>query len=180
MFLRSVAWTTILFASIVVQCGVAHAATSAMLIDQRGHRFTLTSLRGTPIALTFVSTHCRDACPLINAEIAQAAQRVRESFRSIRFLTLSLDPERDTQSDMVHLARQFSADPRIWIVASGNAAYIHSVMKRLAVQITRGADGYADAHTTFIYMLDAKGKLAATLLPSSDLASQLEEKVVDP
>lgn len=180
MFLRSVAWTTILFASIVVQCGVAHAATSDTLIDQRGHRFTLTSLHGTPVALTFVSTHCHDACPLINAEIARAAQRVRERFRSIRFLTLSLDPERDSQSDMVHLARQFSADPRVWIVASGDSAYIRSVMKRFAVQTTRGADGYADAHTTFVYMLDAQGKLATTLLPSSDLATQLEEKVVNP
>ena len=118
MLLRSVAWTTILFASIVVQCAVALASGSDALIDQRGHRFTLASLRGTPIALTFVSAHCHDTCPLVNADVAQAAIKARANFRAIRFLTLSLDPERDSPTDMRHIAEQFSADPRVWIVAS--------------------------------------------------------------
>jgi protein SCO1/2 len=177
MFLRSVAWTAILLASIVVQCGVTRANQSHVLIDQRGHRFTLEALRGTPIALTFVSAHCHDACPLINAQIAQAAAAARAHLRAIRFLTLSLDPERDTRVDMMHLAREFSADPRVWIVASGERDYIRSLLKRFAVQTTRGPDGYADAHSTFVYLLDARGSVTATILPSSTFTVQLDDKV---
>ena len=180
MSLRSVAWTTILFASIVVQCGVAPASPSHVLIDQRGHRFTLESLRGTPVALTFVSAHCHDACPLINADIAQSAMNARVHLRAIRFLTLTLDPQRDSPTDMRHLADEFSADPRMWIVASGERAYIRSLMKRYAVQTTRGANGYADAHTTYVYLLDARGNAIATMLPSSNLSAQIDDKVVNP
>ena len=51
------------------------------LVDQTGHAFTLGSLRGSPVALTFVSAHCTDACPLINAQFARACLSARRCTR---------------------------------------------------------------------------------------------------
>ena len=174
MFLRNVAWTTILLASIVVHSG-ASAAPSPTVIDQRGRALTLESLRGAPVVVTFISAHCSDACPIITAQIAQVARSSAGS--STHYLTITLDPERDTRADMRRLARTFDANPAQWTFASGNTASIHALMKRFGVVTQRGPDGYNDAHTTFIYVLDRSGRLAATLLPSTNLLTTLASEV---
>lgn len=145
-------------------------ATALLLIDQRGHAFSLEALRGEPIVLTFVSAHCRDACPVINADFAQAAQLSQG--RAVHFVTITLDPERDTAVDMRRLARIFSANPAQWSFVSGSVSVVRAMMHRFGVVATSGDD-----HTTFVYVLNARGILAATILPSTNLASQIATQV---
>jgi protein SCO1/2 len=174
MLLRSVAWTAILLASIVVQCGVSATASKAV-VDQRGRDFTLQALRGAPTVVTFVSAHCTDACPLVNAQIAQAARASLPS--NTHYASITLDPERDTRADMANLANAFDANPSQWSFVSGTPAAIHALMKRFGVVAERGRSGYAKSHTTFIYVLDRQGRLAATILPSNHLQSILATEV---
>jgi protein SCO1 len=138
---------------------------SVELVDQLGRHFTLDDLRGRPLIVTFISAHCDGVCPLIEAQVAAAAQRQRHEHGNLRFLTISLDPERDTHADMVHIARSFDADPTYWLIADGAPAAVHQVMQAFGVEISRGRNGYADAHTTFITVLDSSGRVAGTMLP---------------
>jgi protein SCO1/2 len=147
------------------------------LVDQTGHRFSLESLRGRPVAITFVSAHCTDACPLINAQFAAAAVTIAHRRLDARLLTITLDPEHDTAADMRAIARGFSADPHRWLVASGTPANVGNVMKRFHVIATTGKDGYREAHTTFVYVLDARGNLVKTMLASTGLAGDVVEAV---
>lgn len=147
------------------------------LVDQTGHDFTLTSLRGTPLAVTFVSAHCTDACPLINAQFSLAAAALDKAHLNMRLVTITLDPERDSISDMRKLARSFSANPRRWIVAGGDRADVHAVMNEFGVIAERGADGFADMHSTIVYLIDAKGVVRKNILPSNDFSSQLVDEV---
>ena len=174
MFLRSVAWTTILLASIVVHSGV-NAAPSSAVVDQRGRAITLEALRGAPVVVTFISAHCSDACPIINAEIALAAHASFAS--STHYLSITLDPERDKRADMQRLARVFEANPAQWTFASGDLGAIHALMKRFGIVAVRGRDGYAEAHTTLVYILDRNGRLVATLLPSTNLPPSIASEV---
>lgn len=174
MFLRGVAWTTIFLASIVVQSGVS-AAQSGAVVDQRGRAITLEALRGAPVVVTFISAHCGDACPIINAQIAQAARASQAS--ATHYLSITLDPERDTRADMQRLARVFDANPAQWSFATGSLASIHALMKRFGVVTGRGADGFNEAHTAFVYVLDRNGRLAAKLLPSPHLPSTIASEV---
>jgi protein SCO1/2 len=125
--------------------------------------------------VTFISAHCSDACPIINAQIAMSAHASQAT--STHYLSITLDPERDTRSDMQRLARTFDANPAQWSFASGNAASIHALMKHFGVVAERGPDGYADAHTTLVYVLDRSGRLAASLLPSTNLPSSIASEV---
>ncbi|HZT12536.1 MAG TPA: SCO family protein [Candidatus Baltobacteraceae bacterium] len=144
-----------------------------VLVDQTGHRFTLAALRGTPVALTFVSAHCSDACPLINAQFSAAAGSLERRHVRLRLLTITLDPERDSAADMRRLAKTFSANPRRWIVAGGSVADVHAVMHAFGVVAQRGADGYADFHSTVVYLIDAHGAFRKIMLPSTNLPEQL-------
>lgn len=155
----------------------AAAAASPQLVDQAGHRFTFQSLGHVPLVVTFVAAHCTDACPLVNAQFARAAQRLESEHRNVKLLTITLDPENDPPRVMRLLAQTFSADPRTWIVASGNIPDVHRVMRAFGVVAQRGRKGFADVHTTFVYFIDARGALRKTMLASSDLSGQLVGEV---
>ncbi|HLY04017.1 MAG TPA: SCO family protein [Candidatus Cybelea sp.] len=137
------------------------------LIDQTGRRFTLSSLRGEPLIVTFVSAHCTDACPLINAQFALAAQRIEHEHLPARLLTITLDPEHDSPQTMRELARRFAADPRHWLVAGGSRSDVHAMMRAFGVISIEGKHDSDDRHTTFVYALDPNGDLAQTLLAST-------------
>ncbi|HEY8296886.1 MAG TPA: SCO family protein [Candidatus Baltobacteraceae bacterium] len=149
------------------------AAQAPHLQDQTGHRFTLASLRGTPLVLTFVAAHCTDACPLVNAQFAMAQRQIQDAHLRVRLLTVTLDPEHDSAATMRHLANVFSANPHNWLLASGNVADVHAIMTQFKVIAERGERGYADVHTTFVYFIDTHGRLRKTIIASTDLGTML-------
>ncbi|HLI95770.1 MAG TPA: SCO family protein [Candidatus Baltobacteraceae bacterium] len=153
----------------------ASAARLPQLIDQNGHPFTFASLRGTPLIVTFIAAHCTDACPLINAQFAQASQQLAKAHVHVRLLTITLDPEHDSLRDMREIARRFGADPHMWILADGSRSDVHAIMNAFGVTAERGRKGYADVHTTFVYLVDARGNLRKTILASTALSDQIVE-----
>ncbi len=86
-------------------------------------------------------------------------------------MTVTLDPEHDTLPDMRRMAQQFRAGPQIWHFVGGNGRDIHALMRRYGVVAVRGNRGYADQHTTFVYLLDRRGNLRKTTLASTDLTA---------
>lgn len=147
------------------------------LVDQRGRAFTLASLRGEPLYVTFVAAHCTDACPLINAQFADAARRIARARLTARLLTITLDPEHDSPATMRALADRFDADPAHWLLASGTIANVHAVMRHFGVFSVEGRRGYHDEHTTFVYAFDANGNPASTMLASSALSDEIFDAV---
>jgi protein SCO1/2 len=166
-----------LLAALIALDFPAQASTQPQLVDQTGHRFTFASLRGTPLVITFVAAHCTDACPLINAEFSQAAQRFASEHMKVKLLTITLDPEHDPPSVMRDLAMRFSANAKQWLLASGSVSDVHRVMSAFGVVAQRGRDGYADMHTTFVYYIDRKGNLLKTELASTALSTQILDNV---
>lgn len=146
------------------------------LVDQTGRHFTLASLRGAPVVVTFIAAHCTDACPLIDAQFAQAAVRLRHDRVHVRLLTVTLDPEHDSQRDLRVLAQRFHANPNTWLIAGGSSADVHRVMSAFGAIAQQGRRGYADVHSTFVYFLDAAGRLRDTTLASNVLAAQIEQE----
>jgi protein SCO1/2 len=143
------------------------------LVDQNGRSFTLASLHGEPAIVTFVSAHCTDACPLINAQFAAAARVLKRRGSPAHLVTITLDPEHDPPSLMRAMARQFGADARTWLVASGTPPNVNAVAREFGVVAIAGKSGYREEHTTFVYELDASGTLVKTTMASSDLADTM-------
>ena len=149
------------------------------LVDQHGRAFTLGSLVGKPVAVTFVGAHCTDACPLINAQFSDAASKIAHGHINGRLLTITLDPEHDSPAAMREIARRFGADPRYWILAGGPVRDVHAIMKEFGVIAVQGRDGYRDEHTTFVSVLDARGRLSQTMLASSALSDAIVDALKD-
>jgi cytochrome oxidase Cu insertion factor (SCO1/SenC/PrrC family) len=149
------------------------------LVDQLGRSFELASLRGTPFAVTFVSAHCNDACPLINAQFAEASRRIQAEKLAARLLTITLDPEHDSPRTMRDLARRFDANPRYWLVAGGSTPAVHAIMRAFGAISIEGRRGYHDRHTTFVYLLNSQGRLTQTMLASSVLSDAVVDALRD-
>jgi len=158
----------------------AHRAITARqphLIDQNGHLFTLASLRGQPVVVTFISAHCTDACPLINAQFSDAARRIESQRLKAKLVTITLDPQNDSPRTMRDLATRFEANPKYWLLAGGSVRDVESVMREFGVVSQRGRHGYRDEHTTFVYFVDRQGKLDQTMLASSNLSDSIAESI---
>ncbi len=152
-------------------------ASSIHLVDQSGRHFTLASLRGEPVVVTFVAAHCTDACPLIDAQVARASREAARERLRIRFLTITLDPEHDPPSVMRALAKTFDADEHHWLVATGSVPAVHRIMRAFGVVAQRGRRGYADVHTTFVYLLDRDGAIRKILLASAGSGQYLMTEI---
>ncbi|MEO6912904.1 MAG: SCO family protein, partial [Candidatus Baltobacteraceae bacterium] len=135
--------------------------------------FTLDRLHGEPVVLTFIATHCTDACPLINAQFAQVSRDLAIDHVRIHLLSITLDPENDPPSRMRAVAKQYDANAHYWQLATGSPSEVHRIMRSYNVLAQRDRRGYADIHTTYIYLLDKHGKLTKTILASTDFSADL-------
>ena len=147
------------------------------LIDQTGRTFTLQSLRGRPLIVTFVSAHCTDACPLVNAQFSQAAGQIARQKLAARLLTITLDPAHDPPSLMRAMAKRFDANPRYWLVAGGRPTDVDAILGAFGVVAKTGKSGYRETHTTFVYVFDSAGKLQKTMLASTGLTGDIVDAV---
>jgi protein SCO1/2 len=65
------------------------------LPDQDGRTLTMRSFRGSPVAVTFLYTHCEDSCPAEAQQIKGALDLIGHDVPAVAF---SVDPENDTEA----------------------------------------------------------------------------------
>ncbi len=142
------------------------------LVDQTGNRFSLSDLSGRPTFVTFVATRCTDTCPIANAEFSRFAAELDRTRTRVNLVTVTLDPDYDTPFVLAREARRYGADARVWRFAGGTPRDVRSLMRAFGVVTERDRHGVPDVHTTFVYVLDRSGRLAHTLLLSTDFARE--------
>ncbi|MCW2963107.1 MAG: hypothetical protein JWO17_359 [Actinomycetia bacterium] len=138
------------------------AAPAFVLRDQHGRRVTLASLRGRTIALTFMDSLCKQACPLEGRMLASAIEQVHASPRP-QLLVVSVNPAGDTPTSVAHAAQKWRLPAStIWLL--GTRAQLKRVWD--AYQITVDAVSGDVVHSTAVYLLDKRGyERAGFLMP---------------
>lgn len=85
------------------------------LTSQYGARMALGDFRGKVVAVTFIFTSCTDTCPLLTAKMAQAQDNLGADFGArIAFVSIAVDPERDTREVLKEYAQNFGTNPAGW------------------------------------------------------------------
>ena len=135
----------------------ARPAPALQLTDQDGRPFDLASLRGRPVLVYFGYTHCPDICPTTLADI-RAALRLVDVPVGVVFVTV--DPARDDAAAMKQYVDYYQSG---FIGLTGSEAEIADAAEAWGVSYRKlestPAAGYAMAHSTETYLLDAAGKL---------------------
>jgi protein SCO1 len=134
------------------------------LIDQDRRSVTLRDFRGKVVALTFIYTTCPDICPMLTANMAQVQQELGADFgRTVAFVSITVDPERDTPEVLKSYADGFGISTRGWAFLTGDPAVLKTVGQRYGIFATRGSDGEID-HTLLTSLIDRDGRLRVQYL----------------
>jgi protein SCO1 len=101
-------------------------------------------LKGKIVAIDLIYTHCRDACPLETARLAQVQKMLGDRVgKDIFFYSISIDPDHDTPAEMKAYAEKFHAGPG-WLFLSGKQQDIELIAKKLGLYSPNwGRDGHA-------------------------------------
>ncbi len=105
-----------------------------VLVTQGGKqvRFFSDVLRGKIVVISFVYTNCGDACPLITHKLVQTRAQIPQLFgSSVRFVSISIDPDNDSPEALRKFAAKFDADHPEWLFLTGTKARVDHVLKKL-------------------------------------------------
>jgi cytochrome oxidase Cu insertion factor (SCO1/SenC/PrrC family) len=122
--------------------------TDLEVIDQNGKRLRFYSevLKGRVVLVNFIFTNCPDACPLITQKLIQTRSLLVESIKDdVWFVSISIDPERDTPEAMKTFAERQGVDDDRWIWLTGSKQNLEYIVKKLG-QYTEEVD----AHSTLM------------------------------
>jgi protein SCO1 len=105
-----------------------------LLVDQDGaeKRFYSDLLSKKVVLINVIFANCKDACPMQTQKLKASQKRLGNRFGSdIVFLSLSIDPKRDTPASMKKFAQQQGADHDGWRFLVANPEVMQKVLTRL-------------------------------------------------
>ncbi len=127
-----------------------------------GSSYALAPADDELLVLSFGYTHCPDVCPTTLADWKRVKQGLGKDGERVRFVFITVDPERDTPELTDRYAKQF--DPS-FVGLSGDSATTAQALRAfdaLAVKDpTVTASGYLVSHSSQVFLVDGRRRLVA-------------------
>jgi protein SCO1/2 len=149
------------------------------LPDQSGKLFSLASLRGRPVILTFMDSQCHQECPLEGHAIAAALRTVPAAEQPV-IVVVSVDPWADTRASAHRAMRRFDLARFDWRWLLGSRERLERVWHNFRIEVRRSSTDIE--HTDALYLIDARGfERAGMVYPflptwiSNDLSTLADE-----
>jgi protein SCO1 len=94
------------------------------LTDQNHQSFGLQNLEGKIWVADFIFTSCGGTCPMLTQRMKEVQRSIQEmkngeSRFSVKIVSFSVDPERDTPDKLLAYSQRFESDPKIWVFLTG-------------------------------------------------------------
>lgn len=91
---------------------------NATLVDERGQRVRLDTLKRHVTVYNFIFTHCTGTCPIMTNNM-RALTPLIDDDAPVRFVSITVDPTRDTPAVLSRYAARVRNDPR-WMFLTGD------------------------------------------------------------
>jgi protein SCO1/2 len=128
-------------------------AANFSLLDQNGHRVTLSQYRGKVVVVTFVHSLCKGMCPFMVEQIKGALNELPAYRAAVPVLAVSADPSQDTVAHRRAFLAKHEMTGRMHYL-NGPLATMKRVYHGWAVQPVVGRN---DNHSTFVFLVDKRG-----------------------
>jgi protein SCO1/2 len=134
------------------------------LTSQDGAPVALADFRGKVVAVTFIFTMCTATCPVLTPMMSFVQDQLGRDFGTkIAFVSITVDPERDTSDVLKEYAQAFGANFAGWSFLTGTPAAIREVTRRYGVFASKSANGDVE-HTFLTSIVDPHGILRVQYL----------------
>lgn len=112
-----------------------HKIRNFTLVDQLGRSFIFDSLKGKIVVVNSFFTRCPNICPGLTRNIRKLQKSYDEpknkkftDTSSVWFVSLSIDPERDSVNDLKKFADRFAVNSDNWSMLTGPKKEIYDLM----------------------------------------------------
>jgi protein SCO1/2 len=140
------------------------SAPNFQLTSQDGKPIALTDLRGKVVAVTFIFTLCSATCPVLTPMMSLVQDRLGRDFgTNVAFVSITVDPDRDTPDVLKLYAQMHSADVPGWSFLTGEPAAVQEVIRHYGVFASKTADGDLE-HSFLTSIIDRRGVLRVQYL----------------
>lgn len=161
------------------------------LRDEHNRQVKLSDFRGKAVALTFLYTHCPDACPLTAERLHQTHRQLGDLASHVAFVAVSVDPAGDTpeairtflaahhvEGELSYLTGSFADLRRVWgyFLVSSDAKDQSATPARAASAAGAPASPSLVGHSSIVHVIDPTGNLRVFLpgnFDAKDLATNL-------
>jgi protein SCO1/2 len=122
-----------------------------------GDHLMLQQYSGQPVVVTMFYGTCKAACPMLTRAMTETAASLPASVRDkVRFLMVTLDPERDTPAALQHLADEYKLEAPRFEVARTDANGVRLLAASLGIRYRKLPDGNF-SHSSILTALDVRG-----------------------
>ncbi len=131
------------------------------LLDTEGGEVRLSALRGRAVLLSFSFTHCSTACPLLTQQMALLQAHLTDAgvpAHHVHFLSITVDPERDSADALGRYAERFGADRGRWQFLREEPQRLAPVLSAYDEWRRPLANGDID-HPASLYLIDQRGRV---------------------
>ena len=145
----------ILLLNIKIKINDINIGGSFKLINQKGELYS-SELRSKKKVLYFGYTFCPDVCPIDILKISRMVDQSPELIKKFDFIFITVDPERDNQSQMKNFMSNFNEN---LIGLTGDTKVIDNVLSKYRVYVKRnkkGNENYLVDHSSLIFLIDKK------------------------
>jgi protein SCO1/2 len=134
---------------------VYRAVPSFTLTAQTGASFDSASLHGKVWLADFFFTNCTGPCPRMSSRFRQI-QRSFAGVNDLEFVSITVDPQRDTPTQLADYARKFSAEPGRWFMLTGPVDRLHDLSRNVFMLGDVSGDL---THSTRFVLMDRQSRI---------------------
>jgi protein SCO1 len=113
--------------------------------------------------VVFFYTNCPDICPMTLFDLEKVKERLEENNlfeERVKFVTITLDPDVDTQEKLQEYAQNFSVDHKGWMMLRADTRTTEEVAETFKMVYQKNESGFV-THSTTMYLVDAENKIRA-------------------
>ena len=146
---------------------VARAVQPFELVDHKHEVFDNEALQQRWSFLFFGYTYCPDVCPTTLSVLNSIAQRLQDVDQDIRFVMVTVDPQRDTPERLAEYVTYFNGD---FLGVTGSDEALEQLTSQLGILYNRvesesGSENYLVDHTAAVFLFDPDGRYHAVFTP---------------
>ena len=133
------------------------------LTNQAGERIGRSDLLNRVNLVNFVFTNCAGPCPALTSKMS-LIQKDWVSVSDVQFVSITVDPDRDSPEALRKYAAGFDFDPERWHFLTGDKARVYDLIKNGFLADVTASDGpHEIMHSLRFALVDRRGRTRAYL-----------------
>lgn len=138
------------------------------LTGTSGETVSLAGLSGKTVLVDFIFTRCPGPCPaLTSAKVAVQRGLSAAARKRIHFVSISIDPARDTPDDLRAYGEARGADLTDWSFLTGDEARVQEIVAAYGVGTTRSPEGELE-HVLASFLIGPDGRIVKRFIGLDD------------